>query len=86
MLRGRSRISRRSIRAPDGARELARGLTTRIFDSVFPGLARSIAAAAPASSLPDVRDAALVLLYRLLFILSAEDRRLLPAGDPRRRE
>ena len=30
-----------------------------------------------------MRDAALILLYRLLFILYAEDRDLLPVGDSR---
>ncbi len=33
--------------------------------------------------LDEVREAALVLLYRLLFLFYAEDRRLLPVGDPR---
>ena len=39
--------------------------------------------AEPDAPLPDVRDAALVLLYRLLFILYAEDRDLLPVRDSR---
>ena len=33
--------------------------------------------------LPDEREAALVLLYRLLFVLYAEDRDLLPVRDHR---
>ena len=33
--------------------------------------------------LEEVREAALVLLYRLLFMFYAEDRRLLPVNDPR---
>lgn len=33
--------------------------------------------------LEELREAALVLLYRLLFVLYAEDRRLLPVMDPR---
>ena len=37
----------------------------------------------PAYSLPDIRDAALIFLYRLLFVLYAEDRGLLPVNDPR---
>ena len=36
--------------------------------------------------LEQVREAALVLLYRLLFLFYAEDRRLLPVHDPRYRE
>ena len=37
----------------------------------------------PAYNLPDIRDAALIFLYRLLFVLYAEDRGLLPVNDPR---
>ena len=37
----------------------------------------------PAYSLPEIRDAALIFLYRLLFVLYAEDRGLLPVNDPR---
>ena len=37
----------------------------------------------PARSLPQVRQAALVFLYRLLFVLYAEDRGLLPVNDIR---
>jgi hypothetical protein len=81
-------LSRPDKRAPAPSRRpcaqpLARYLCDLVFHDIFPHLARAIAAAALAAPLPDVRDAALVLLYRLLFILYAEDRNLLPAGDPR---
>ncbi|HQC99818.1 MAG TPA: hypothetical protein PK306_29330, partial [Aquabacterium sp.] len=36
-----------------------------------------------ADYLDEVREAALILLYRLLFLFYAEDRRLLPVDDPR---
>ena len=36
--------------------------------------------------LPEVREAALIFLYRLLFVLYAEDRGLLPVNDPRYEE
>ena len=62
---------------------VAANLSEVVFDQVFPGLARAIAAAAPEAPLPDVREAVLVLLYRLLFILYAEDRDLLPVRDTR---
>ena len=62
---------------------VAANLSELVFDQVFPGLARAIAAAAPEAPLPDVREAVLVLLYRLLFILYAEDRDLLPVRDKR---
>ena len=59
------------------------GLSNVVFREVFPRLARAIAAAAPGEPLDAVRDATLILLYRLLFILYAEDRGLLPVGDLR---
>ena len=62
---------------------VAANLSERVFGQIFPGLARAIAAAAPKAPLPDVREAALILLYRLLFILYAEDRDLLPVRDTR---
>ncbi len=62
---------------------VAASLSKLVFDVVFPSLAKSIADAAPDAPLTDVRDAALVLLYRLLFLLYAEDRDLLPVSDPR---
>lgn len=62
---------------------LAANLSDLTFQQVFPAVAQAIADAAPGASLPEVRDAALVLLYRLLFILYAEDRDLLPVRDTR---
>ncbi len=62
---------------------VAASLSDLVFGQVFPELARAIAAAAPDSPLPEVREAALILLYRLLFILYAEDRDLLPVRDER---
>ena len=64
-------------------KRVADNLSNLIFERIFPGLARAIAAAAPDAPLPDVREAALILLYRLLFILYAEDRDLLPVRDTR---
>lgn len=62
---------------------VAASLSNLVFDVVFPTLAKSIADAAPDAPLIDVRDAALVLLYRLLFLLYAEDRDLLPVSEAR---
>ena len=59
------------------------GLSQVVFEAVFPRLARAVASAAPDAPPAEVRDAVLTLLYRLLFILYAEDRGLLPAGDGR---
>ena len=58
-------------------------LSNKVFNQVFPDLVRSIVKAAPEAGLQQVREAALILLYRLLFILYAEDRDLLPIKDPR---
>ena len=62
---------------------VAASLSDLVFGQVFPELARAIAADAPDAPLTEVREAALILLYRLLFILYAEDRDLLPVRDER---
>ena len=62
---------------------VAASLSKLVFEQVFPSLASAIATAAPQASLQDVREASLVLLYRLLFLLYAEDRDLLPVGEKR---
>ena len=54
---------------------------SEVIDQVFPQLADAIFKAAPAASLSEIRNAALTLFYRLLFILYAEDRDLLPVRD-----
>ncbi|MEC5292810.1 MULTISPECIES: Eco57I restriction-modification methylase domain-containing protein [unclassified Aurantimonas] len=63
--------------------KVAQNLSDLVFGTVFPQLAQGIATAAPEAELHEVRDAALILLYRLLFILYAEDRDLLPVRDAR---
>lgn len=62
---------------------VAASLSKLVFESVFPNLATAIAESAPQAPLHHVRDASLVLLYRLLFLLYAEDRALLPVNDRR---
>jgi hypothetical protein len=62
---------------------VAANLSKLVFTDVFPKLVRAVARAAPSAELADIRDASLVLLYRLLFVLYAEDRDLLPVRDPR---
>ena len=74
--------------------QVAQDLSGVVFDRVFPNLVRALHAACltarqacPAArqtsngDLAEVREAALVLLYRLLFILYAEDRGLLPVNE-----
>ncbi len=62
---------------------VAEDLSNKVFGEVFPDLVRVIVKAAPEADLLEVREAALILLYRLLFILYAEDRDLLPVKDMR---
>jgi hypothetical protein len=63
---------------------VAKSLSDLVFDRLYPTLGKAVASAAPADTpLDDVRQATLILLYRLLFILYAEDRGLLPVRDKR---
>ena len=62
--------------------QVARDLSSVVFERVFPRLAAALAEAS-GGSLADVREAALIFLYRLLFVLYAEDRGLLPVNDAR---
>jgi hypothetical protein len=62
---------------------VAENLSGVVFQSVFPRLAAAIAEEVPDADLQEVREASLILLYRLLFILYAEDRDLLPVHDKR---
>ncbi|MFZ5608994.1 MAG: Eco57I restriction-modification methylase domain-containing protein [Pseudomonadota bacterium] len=62
---------------------VARNISDLVFSRVFPELVSAIAAAAPEADFSEVRDGALILLYRLLFLLYAEDRDLLPVRDKR---
>ena len=63
---------------------VALDLSNKVFGEVFPDLVRAIVKAAPTTTpLQEVREGALILLYRLLFILYAEDRDLFPVKDAR---
>ena len=62
--------------------QVANDLSGTVFDKVYPALVRALAAKSGAE-LEDVRQAALIFLYRLLFLLYAEDRDLLPVNDSR---
>lgn len=62
---------------------VTQSLSDIVFDKVFPILVMALASDQPQAELEDVRQAALVTLYRLLFLLYAEDRNLLPTGDER---
>ena len=69
--------------------KVAEGLSEQVFGEVFPALVKALAKSASDEAgkraltdteLENVRRAALTLLYRLLFVLYAEDRRLLPTA------
>ena len=62
--------------------QIAQDLSGVVFERVFPDLVQALADAS-GEGLAQVRQAALVFLYRLLFVLYAEDRGLLPVNDIR---
>ena len=62
--------------------KVAQDLSSVVFERVFPKLVEALASAS-GEELPRVREAALIFLYRLLFVLYAEDRGLLPVNDSR---
>ena len=62
--------------------QVANDLSGIVFDEVYPALIRALADKSGAE-LENVRQAALIFLYRLLFLLYAEDRDLLPVNDNR---
>jgi hypothetical protein len=63
---------------------VAKNLSVLVFNRLYPALGKAVANAAPAdTALDHIRQATLILLYRLLFVLYAEDRGLLPVKDKR---
>ena len=62
--------------------QVAQDLSGVVFEQVFPSLVDALAEKS-GESLAASRDAALIFLYRLLFVLYAEDRGLLPVNDAR---
>ena len=61
---------------------VARDLSEVVFDEVFPALVNGFASES-SGDLEEIRNGALIFLYRLLFVLYAEDRGLLPVNDAR---
>ncbi len=69
---------------------VAKDLSKVVFEDVFPELVKAVAKNDPLAPkkvtpeyLAQVKEGALILLYRLLFVLYAEDRNLLPVEDQR---
>lgn len=69
--------------------KVSKDLGQKVFDHIFPQLANALALSDEKAELSnkeyleELREATLVLLYRLLFIFYAEDRNLLPVKDKR---
>ena len=61
---------------------VARDLSEVVFDEVFPALVNGFTNESN-GDLEEIRNASLIFLYRLLFVLYAEDRGLLPVNDVR---
>ncbi|MCY3770963.1 MAG: restriction endonuclease [Gemmatimonadetes bacterium] len=61
---------------------VARDLSEVVFDEVFPALVNGFTNES-SGDLEEIRNTALIFLYRLLFVLYAEDRGLLPVNDER---
>ena len=57
-------------------------LTNAVFEDVYPQLLSAFFHAAPDANPDEIQEASLTLLYRLLFLMYAEDRRLLPTEHP----
>ena len=62
--------------------QVAQDLSGVVFERVFPSLIETLAEET-GESLTTIREASLIFLYRLLFVLYAEDRGLLPVNDVR---
>ena len=64
--------------ANDYVQNVVDTLTESVFEEVYPHLIVAFYQAAPDATPDDIQEASLTLLYRLLFLMYAEDRRLLP--------
>ena len=62
--------------------QVAQDLSAVVFERAFPSLVQALAEDTQ-YELAEIREAALIFLYRLLFVLYAEDRGLLPVNDAR---
>lgn len=90
ILDGRSFLEYARAEARHWEGRVAENLSKVVFEQLFPLLVHGFIAHDPhrpatldAAYLEEVRAATLVFLYRLLFVLHAEDRGLLPTDDPR---
>ena len=68
--------------AADYAQTVTETLQAAVFETAYPQLIAAFYQADPEADPDDIQESALTFLYRLLFLMYAEDRRLLPTGDP----
>ena len=68
--------------ANDYVQNVVDTLTESVFEEVYPQLLRAFYQAAPEAAPDEIQESSLFLLYRLLFLMYAEDRRLLPTEHP----
>ena len=68
--------------AADYAQTVTETLQAAVFETAYPQLLAAFYQAAPEADPDDIQESALTLLYRLLFLMYAEDRRLLPTAHP----
>ncbi len=71
-------LDRALVGASDYVQNVVNTLTNAVFQEVYPRLISAFYEAAPDANPDDIQEASLTLLYRLLFLMYAEDRRLLP--------
>ena len=75
-------LDRALAQATDYVQNVVDTLTDAAFNDVYPQLISAFFHAAPDATPDDIQEASLTLLYRLLFLMYAEDRRLLPTEHP----
>lgn len=67
--------------AENYVQSVVNNLYSALLSEVYPQLVEAFYRAEPDAGPDEIQQAALTLLYRLLFLMCAEDRRLLPVGD-----
>ena len=68
--------------ASEYAKSVVDQLSSAVFSKVYPQIVAAFYQAAPQATPEEIQEASLTLLYRLLFLMYAEDRRLLPTDHP----
>ena len=75
-------LDRALAEAANYAQTVVDTLTDAVFEEVYPQLISAFYQAEPDAAPDEVQEASLFLLYRILFLMYAEDRRLLPTEHP----